>query len=119
MMVVKFDELTAEEKVELINKCIIDFSSIEHEVADIIKRVRERGDAEIVDFYRRFFRHEVLTKENIKVSSEEIKNAYEHVSERLIEAFKVSAENIEKSHRSQLPSQLFMQEMRKGLYAGW
>ncbi|MEM0090558.1 MAG: histidinol dehydrogenase [Nitrososphaerota archaeon] len=118
MRVVKLDELAAEEKVKLINRYMIDFSSIEHEVADIIKRVRERGDAEIVDFYRRFFGHEMLTKENIRVSSEEMKNAYEHVPERLIEALKVSAKNIEKFHSSQLPPQLSMQEMRKGLYAG-
>ncbi|MEM3066943.1 MAG: histidinol dehydrogenase [Nitrososphaerota archaeon] len=118
MKVVKLDELVAEEKVRLINRCMLDFSSIEHEVADIINRVRERGDAEIVDFYRRFFGQEVLTKEKIKISSEEIKNAYEHVPERLIEALKVSAENIEKFHRSQLPPQLFINEIRRGLYAG-
>lgn len=118
MKVVRLDELTAEERRRLIERYEHDFSAIEHEVAGILERVRQRGDEEIVDFYSRFLGHGALTKERIKIYSEEIKSAYEKVPERLVDALKVSAENIEKFHRSQLPPQLSMYEVGRGLYVG-
>lgn len=69
-------------------------------VADILKDVRERKDAALFDYTRRFDKAE-LTKDNILVTEEEIKEAYELIDPSVIEVIQKAIKNIESYHAKQ------------------
>ncbi len=69
-------------------------------VADILNDVRERKDAALFDYTRRFDKAE-LTKDNILVTEEEIKEAYELIDPSVIEVIQKAIKNIESYHAKQ------------------
>lgn len=77
------------------------YGSYEQTVNEIITQIREKRD-EALFAYTRQFDHCEITKENIKVTEEEISKAYEKVDPRLVEVMKKSATNITEFHQKQL-----------------
>ncbi|MBR3307261.1 MAG: histidinol dehydrogenase [Lachnospiraceae bacterium] len=76
------------------------FGDLEAKVADIIDNVRSRGDAALFEYSEKFD-HFTLTKENIRVTDEEIKAAVEESDPRFIEVLERAAENIRTFHEKQ------------------
>mgnify|MGYP000244580047 CR=1 FL=1 len=111
-------ELSKEDFEKILKRATIDITRIENRVREIIEDVKRRGDEAIIEFYEKFYGRKVLSKESIKVSKDEINEAYNKVSEEFIEAIKVSAKNIEKFHRSQLPRDLWFLEISPGILVG-
>jgi histidinol dehydrogenase len=71
-------------------------------VRAIVRAVQEKGDAALVEFTARFDRTD-LAKTGLRVPPEELKRAYEGLSQELRGALALAAERIEKHHRRQLP----------------
>ena len=69
-------------------------------VADILKEVRTRKDQALFEYTRRFDKAE-LNQDTIRVSEEEIKEAYELVDPTLIEVIRKAIKNIENYHTKQ------------------
>ncbi len=72
-------------------------------VAEIIARVRQEGDAALLDYTNRFDRV-ALTPETIRVSQAEIDTALAGTSHELRDALALAARRIETFHKMQLPS---------------
>lgn len=90
-------------------------SEVRQPVEDIINNVRINGDSALFELTERF---DKVKRESIKVSREEIDNAYDSVDPSLIEALKTSKKNIEAFHLMQRPSDMWLKEVCPGLTLG-
>jgi len=86
-------------------------------VAEVIARVREEGDAAVIDYTRRFDRFDPSVN-GLRISAEEIAAAYEAVDKPTLEALKIARERIEAHHSRQLPSDLRYRD-DAGVELGW
>ncbi len=71
-------------------------------VKEIVQKVRNEGDAALLEFTEKFDGIK-LTKETLRVTPEEIKEAYEAVSDDYIATIKRTIERIETYHKKQYP----------------
>ena len=71
-------------------------------VRAIVRAVQEKGDAALIEFTARFDRTD-LGKTGLRIPPEELKRAYEGLSQELRGALALACERIEKHHRRQLP----------------
>lgn len=98
-------ELTEETKDNLLEKLLKrspnSYGQFEQTVNDIIAKVRERGDEALFEYTKEFDKCEI-NQQTIRVSRQEIEEAYEKVDPELIRVMKKSAENITRFHEKQL-----------------
>ena len=101
MRIVKLDENTrAQALAKLIGRGASGYGEYEKTVADIIADVRENGDTAVIGYEKKFDRCD-LTPETLRVSKEEIEEAYAALDPALIEVMKKAAENIRVYHEKQ------------------
>jgi len=97
--------LTKDTKKDLLNNLLKrspnNYGQYEAAVAEIIGAVREKGDAALFSYTEKFDKCK-MDASNIKVTAEEIEEAYGKVDARLVEVMQKSAENIRAFHRKQL-----------------
>ncbi len=86
---------------QLVKRSPSSYGQYEQTVNDIIEAVRSKKDRALFD-YTQQFDHCTITAETIRVTEEEIREAYDLVDQGLIEVMKKSAANITKFHEKQL-----------------
>jgi histidinol dehydrogenase len=91
-----FSRLLAKREVE---------EDVDAAVAEVLAAVRERGDAAVIDYTRRFDRLE-LTPATMRVAPAAIGAAAKSCSAETLAALRLAAERIEAYHRLQLPQDL-------------
>ena len=69
-------------------------------VAEILERIKEEKDVALFDYTKKFDKAE-LTKETIRVTEEEIKEAYEKLPVEVLEVIRKAATNIRVYHEKQ------------------
>ena len=111
MEILKYDKENVD---ELIKRSQADINEILNIVQDILTDVKENKDEAVKRYTAKFDRCEL---ENLQVSKEEIKIAYDNLDTDLIEALNRASSNIEKFHKAQIPEEWFM-EVNKGITAG-
>lgn len=103
-------ELSKETKQNILNDLLKrspnNYSQYEATVNEIIEAVKTTGDRALFDYTLKFDKF-ALNSENIKVSKEEIEEAYTKLDSGLIEVIKKSAENIRAFHTKQLRNSWF------------
>ncbi|MBQ6319816.1 MAG: histidinol dehydrogenase [Lachnospiraceae bacterium] len=77
------------------------YTEYEKTVNDIIGNVREKGDEAVFDYTKKFDKWDI-DKNSIRVSEQEINEAYQSFDSDLIEVMKRSAANITEYHKKQL-----------------
>ena len=77
------------------------YTEYEKTVNEIIGNVREKGDEAVFDYTKKFDKWDI-DKNSIKVTEQEINEAYESFDSDLIEVMKRSAANITEYHKKQL-----------------
>lgn len=82
------------------------YSEYETIVEEIIEQVRLKKDEALFEYTLGFDKF-ALNAENIRVTKEEIQNAYKHLDGELVRVIRQSAENIRSFHRKQLRSSWF------------
>ena len=88
--------------------------NVEDVVADIIKNVRERGDAALYEYCEKFDKAKLSS---LLVTDEEIKEALSLVDDKFLEVLKRAAKNIRKFHEKQV-RQSFIINDEKGIVTG-
>jgi histidinol dehydrogenase len=69
-------------------------------VKEVVERVRKEGDPAVLEFTEKFDKAK-LTLKDMKVSPEEIREAYNRVEPKKVEALKLAAQNIRAFHEKQ------------------
>ena len=101
MRTAKLDENTRAKALEkLIGRGASGYGEYEKTVREIIDRVRQDGDQALIDYGKKFDGCE-LTKETLRVSPREIREAYEALDPAFIEVMKKAAANIRDYHEKQ------------------
>ena len=110
MRIIELTEQTKGNLLEnLLKRSPASYGEFESTVNEIIREIREKGDEALFQYTLKFDKCEI-TAENIRVTEDEIKEAYEQVSDELIEVMKKSAENITRFHKHQLRNSWFVPE---------
>ncbi len=91
---------------DLVKRSPNNYSQYETVVNEIIENVKKNKDAALFDYTLKFDKFQ-LSAENIKVTREEIEEAYQKLDSGLIEVIKKSAENIRAFHTKQLRNSWF------------
>ncbi|MCR4868939.1 MAG: histidinol dehydrogenase [Lachnospiraceae bacterium] len=91
---------------KLLKRSPISYGSYEKSVNDIITQVRENGDQAVFELEKKFD-HVELSEKNIKVTEEEIKEAYDLVDQELLEVIRKSLVNIRDYHARQRQNSWF------------
>lgn len=86
---------------DLLKRSPNSYGEYEAVVNDIINNIRERKDAALFEYTKKFDKFD-LNADNIRVTKEEIQEAYNEIDKDLISVMKHSAENIRAFHEKQL-----------------
>lgn len=78
-------------------------------VLEIIENVRNHGDTAVFGYAKKFDRVD-LTPENVKVSDEEIEEAFQKVEPEVVDAIKFAVDRVRKFHEKQLENSYFVTE---------
>ena len=89
-------------------------ANVSDAVSDIIKEVRQRGDAALLDLTEKF---DKVRLEALEVSSEEIEEAYGEVDEKFKQILIKAAENIRKFHQKQVRNSFIIND-ENGIVVG-
>ncbi len=89
---------------------------IRNQVWEIINEVKQKGDEAVLNYTKKFD-HVQLERKNIKVSKQEIEDAYSEIGEELLKALRFSKQNLIKFHKAQLREEWSIQ-IHKGVNAG-
>lgn len=101
MRIVKLTNDTKQNLLEnLLKRSTNDYSEYEKVVTEIIAAVKERKEEAVFEYSLKFD-HCVMTKENFKVTKEEIASAYQELDTHFIQVMKDSAANIRAYHEKQ------------------
>ena len=104
MRIIELNQETKDSLLEnLLKRSPGNYGQYEQTVNEIIADVRARKDQALFEYTSRFDKCE-LTKETIKVTEDEIEEAYAAISPEFIEVMKKSAHNIRSFHEKQLHS---------------
>jgi len=78
-------------------------------VKEVVDRVRKEGDPAILEYTEKFDKVKLTLKE-MKVSADEIKDAYNRIEPKKVDALKLAARNIQSFHEKQKVSSWVIQE---------
>jgi len=102
MRIVKLTEECRKDILKnLLKRSTTSYGDYEKIVADIIENVKTNGDAALFEYTKKFDKFD-LNAENIRVSKEEIEEAYAQIDDEYIKVMKDAAENIRVFHEKQL-----------------
>jgi len=82
-------------------------------VTEIIGRVKNEGDAALIDLAKKY-----CTLEQVAVTDEERESAYDEVDAQVVEALIEAHARIERFHERQRPRDLWFEEMEPGVVLG-
>ncbi|MGN1363551.1 MAG: histidinol dehydrogenase [Methanobrevibacter sp.] len=99
---------------DIIKRSEEDINKIIPTVNDILEDIKENKDKAILRYTEKF---DGVKLENMKVSEEEIREAYENIDDNLIKALKSAADNIKKFHKAEIPEEWKM-DIKDGITAG-
>ena len=111
MEILKYSEI---DLVETIKRSEQDVNNVLDTVSEILNNVKKNGDAALKSYTEKF---DGVLIDDLKVTDDEIKEAYDSVDETLLIALKQAAANIEKFHKKQIPKDWEM-EVNPGIKAG-
>lgn len=109
--------LSPAERDRLLVRSEADLAVFEERVAPIIEEVRRDGDAALVRFAARFD-GATLSPDAIRTPEAEFDQAFKSVSPEVISALEYAVDNVRRYHEAQLPEDMWMKEMRPGIFAG-
>ena len=101
---------------KLLKRSPISYGKYEASVNEIIGNVRENGDKAVFELEKKFDKVD-LTPQNIRVTKEEIDEAYSKVDEKLLTVIRKSLKNIRAFHEKQKQNSWFTTD-EKGIFLG-
>ena len=112
----RIDDLGPEKKKVIMERSMDDISSVYSDVREIVEDVKNRGDAVVLEHYRKH--KDNISTLDLEVTREEIDKAYKHIDSKVVDCLKIAAENITKFHQAQLGREMWSVEVKEGILAG-
>jgi histidinol dehydrogenase len=102
---------------QILDRSKIQVSKVSREVEKIIRDVKEKGDLALL-YYTKKFDCSNITIEKLRVSKEEIKDAYKKLKDEELNALKKAAENIRVFHQNQIRQKKWYIKTCEGVKVG-
>ena len=99
MEILKYNDIDLKETIKRSEQ---DVNNVLDTVSEILNNIRDNGDEAIKSYTEKF---DGVIIDELKVSSDEIKQAYNTLDDDLLAALKQAAKNIEKFHKKQIPKE--------------
>ena len=104
------NEFEREESLKtLINRAESDVEEYEKIVKEILKDVKENGDSAVLKYTEKFDKVR-LSPEELKISEDELKKAYEEIEDDVRKSLEVAFERVKNFHTSQIEKSYFLEE---------
>ena len=116
LRVIDAKDISEENISEILKRKLVEFNSIKDTVSKIIHEVRKQRDSALLRFTKEFDNVE-LSKSEIKVTNEEIEEAYNIIDEKLLKALNFAKTNLLKFHKAQKKEDWFI-DIETGVKAG-
>jgi len=114
---IELANLTREQREALQKRTEADLSSFEIKVRPIIEAVRLEGDEALARFAREFD-HSPVHSSEIAATPENFAAAKKRLDPAVRDAMEFAAESIRRFHQHQMPEEMWMQEVRPGVFGG-
>ena len=114
IQVERLSELTEEKRKRILERTRLDIEKARESVQEIIRAVQNRGDEAVVEYTRKLDKVELSASE-LRITENEIKDAYSQIPASLLRAMQHAARNIERFHRFQLEGQDQEIEIQPGI----
>lgn len=99
MKIIKLKDLSKKDYTRIINRSAGNYQNISPMVKKIMEDVKQNGDEALIKYFRKF---NGSSNYSIKVSEEEIKDAYKNVDKKFINSIKQMIKNITAVQKVQL-----------------
>ena len=113
----ELSSLSEDQRASLLTRPESDLEFFLEKVKPIIEDVRTKGDVALVEYAAKFDNAHFGISE-VGASKAEIDAAYDQIDREMIETLEYAADNIRRFHEEQLPSEIWMKEIRPGVFAG-
>lgn len=113
----ELEKLSKAEISKLLRRSETDIETLQDIVRPVIQDVREKGDQAIIEYCQKFDKV-TLEPSALKVTEEEFAKARESLDPSVKEVIEVSAKNIRKFHKAQMPEDMWFTEIDEGIMAG-
>ncbi len=113
----ELSQLDSIERARLLRRAEIEIDDLIEYVRPIVRAVRDRGDAALIEFMERFDRVR-LTPDQLRVSREEIDRAHKQLDPGVFTALKHAISNVYTFHERQMPHQQTFTQVAPGVMAG-
>ncbi len=107
-------ELKPAERERLLARSSLDVESVKAQVGEILRKVKEKGDAALVEYTALFDKVDLKLGE-IRVAQDEVRTAYDSISDKLISALRAMAKSLEVYHRAQMPKSTAPVQTQEGV----
>lgn len=115
--ILKLAKMTPAELSSLKKRAELDINNALSVAKEVIDKIRANGDAGVIEYVRKFD-YQGATVENIKVTEAEFAAAREAIAPEIKEAIEQAFANITKVHQGQMPEEIKLAEVDKGVFAG-
>ena len=113
----KLNEISAEQRAKIMRRAEKDISDLLPLAQEVIDRVRNEGDAAVVDYARRFDAPN-FEASMLRATPEDFAAARAQVSAEVIAAIEAAHANIQRFHAEQMPEPMWFTEVQPGIMAG-
>ena len=115
--ILKLAKMTPAELTSLKKRAELDINNALSVAQEVIDKIRTNGDGGVIEYVRKFD-YQGATVENIKVTEAEFAAAREAIAPEIKEAISQAFANITKVHKGQMPEEIKLAEVDKGIFAG-
>jgi len=119
-MTITYHELAALEpaaRANLLRRTEADLDEYLEAVRPIVERVRDKGDAAVVDFTRRFDGVD-LPVDGLRAGEADFERAFAGLEPAVVSAIRFAVDSVRRFHEAQKPEAMWFQEVRPGAFAG-
>jgi histidinol dehydrogenase len=109
--------MTPAELRTLLRRAEQDIASLLPVAQEVITAVRDRGDAALVEYTRRFDAPDFQVNQ-LRAAPSDFARARSEVSEEVVQAIQLAHDNIRRFHEEQMPEPMWFMEVRPGIMAG-
>lgn len=110
-------DVTPSELAKIMKRSEQDIRELLPLAQEVVDRVRNEGDAAVVDYARKFDAPN-FEATALRATPEDFKQAYASVAPEIVEAIRMAHDNIRFFHEEQMPEQMWFTEVKPGIMAG-
>ena len=113
----ELNQLSSQQRTQLLTRTEGDLSAFLAKVGPIIDAVRQDGDAALARFAQEFDNAPVQA-DQLAATAADFERAFAELEPDMIEVLEFAADNIRRFHEAQMPEEMWMKEIRPGVFTG-